>query len=187
MLVVVLLTLIFTPILFGGELGVKLGNLNLRWNDPRIPTTSFDGHAAIYGEKIFDVTDRVGIGVQVEIGYGAKKLGKYYCQGYGDCEVDLTYTTLELNLKNLFKVWFFEIYLGGGVSSNRFGLDARGVSSDKYVGTLAEEGGAGTQVFGGIQWVFKFLGLGAEYKYKTVGVPSVKSVGVATLNIFLRW
>ena len=183
----VCLFLSLVAISLGGEVGLKLGNSRLYWNDLQGTSTRFDGYVGLQVEKLFMVSESVGIGPSVELGYGAKKIGRYTCQNYGDCKVDLTYTTLELNLKNLFKVSFLEIFLGGGVSRNRLALDARDINSDKYIGTVAEETGTGTQVFVGAQVIIKFLGLGVEYKYKNVGVPSVKAVDVATLNLFLRW
>lgn len=173
--------------LYAIELGVKLGNARINWEGGNDSTT-LEGYLAVYGEHMFPVTPTLSIGPNIEIGYGKKSIGTFYCVGYGTCRVDLTYTTLEVNAKAILDVTSaFELYGGLGISSNRFGLDAKDPSTGGSVGTVADETGGGAQVFMGAQLTASGFGAGIEYKHKAVNTESIKSVDVVTLNLFVRF
>ncbi len=173
--------------LYAIELGVKLGNARINWEGGNDSTT-LEGYLAVYGEYMFPVTPVLSVGPNVEIGYGKKNVGTFYCVGYGRCTVDLTYTTLEVNAKAILDVSpVVELYGGAGISSNRFGLDAKDPNTGTPVGTVGDETGGGAQAFVGAQLTVSKFGAGLEYKYKAVNTSSVKSVDAVTLSLFARF
>ena len=168
------------------EIGAKFGNTRINWKGINDSTT-LEWYIGVYGEYMFPVGPSLNLGPNVEIGYGKKNVGAFYCDSNRVCTVDLTYTTLEVNAKAILDVSpMFEIFGGAGVSSNRFGLDARDTSTGRSVGALADETGGGFQAFVGAQLTIKGFGVGLEYKYKAVDTSSIKSVDVVTLNFFFR-
>ncbi|RLJ70415.1 outer membrane protein with beta-barrel domain [Hydrogenivirga caldilitoris] len=179
--------LILSTQLYAVELGVKLGNARINWSGGNDSTT-LEGYVAFYGEYLFPVTPVLSVGPNVELGYGKKSIGTFYCAGYGTCSVDLTYTTLELNAKAVLSVApVLDLYGGAGISSNRFGLDAKDPVTDAPVGTIGNENGGGAQAFAGAQLKVGNFGAGLEYKYKAVDTESVDSVDVVALTLFVRF
>lgn len=179
--------LLMSSQLYAIELGVKLGNARINW-DGGNDSTTLEGYLAVYGEYMFPVTPVLSVGPNVEIGYGKKDIGTFYCVGYGTCSVDLTYTTLEVNAKAILDVTpVLDLYGGLGISSNRFGLDAKDPSTGTPVGTLGDETGGGAQAFVGAQLTVGKFGAGLEYKYKSVDTDSVESVDVVSLNLFVSF
>ncbi|WP_457600734.1 outer membrane beta-barrel protein [Hydrogenivirga sp.] len=169
------------------ELGVKLGNARINW-DGGNDSTTLGGYLAVYGEYLFPITPVLSVGPNVEIGYGKKDIGTFYCPGYGTCSVDLTYTTLEVNAKAVLDVSpVLDLYGGAGISSNRFGLDAKDPVTDAPVGTLGDETGGGAQAFVGAQLTVGKFGAGLEYKYKAVNTDSVESVDIVALSLFVSF
>ncbi len=167
------------------EIGLKLGNADIIWDDG--DTTSLDLYAALYAESLSQVSPLVKAGPSVEIAYGKKDIGTFYCTGYGYCQVDLTYTAFELNAKAaVTPMPAVDLFCGGGVSYNRFGLDAKDLSGNP-IGTLDDEYGTGFQVFGGAQATLGVFGIGVEYKHKWVSTDSIGGTSAFTLNLSLRF
>jgi hypothetical protein len=181
-----LLAVFLSTELYALEIGFKLGNARINWDGG--DDTTLEGYLAVYGEYLFPVSPVLSIGPMIEIGYGKKDVGTFYCPGYGTCSVDLTYTTLEVNAKAVLDVSrVLDVYGGVGISSNRFGLDAKDPSTGAPVGTLGDETGGGAQIFGGAQLTLGKFGAGLEYKYKAVDTESIESVDVVSLSLFVSF
>ncbi len=180
-----ILGLLLSTQLYALELGAKLGNARINWKDNT--DTTLEWYLALYGEHLFPLSPTLSVGPMVEIGYGKKNIGTFYCPGVGTCKVDLTYTTLEVNGKAILSITpILDLYGGGGISSNRFGIDAWDLNGNS-VGTLGDETKGGAQAFVGAQLKGRGFGAGIEYKYKYVNTDSIDSVDAVTLSLFLSF
>jgi len=168
------------------EIGIKLGNSRVNWSGSG--STTLESFFSIYGEHMFSPTTFLSFGPSFEFGYGKERVGLFYCPGYGTCQLEFTYTTVELNGKaRLNASPTFGLYGGVGISTNRFGVDAKDTRTGNTIGTIRDENTAGAQAFFGMSGRVGPVGTSLEYKYKVFDTDRIDSVDTLTLNLFLNF
>ncbi len=186
MIRILALLLLSLSLSYSLEVGIKLGNTRINWkgND----STTMDWFVSLYGEQMFPLTTFIYAGPSLELGYGRDSIGLFYCRGYGLCRLDFVYTTVELNGKLLVNLGSgLSLYGGGGVSANRFGIDASDPLTNTNIGTLGDENTVGFQAFGGASVSWNRWGISLEYKRKSFNSDSISSSDTFTLNLFARF
>jgi len=167
------------------EVGLKAGPAHIKHKNvqEQINLYSF---LSIYLDADIPVTYNFSIGPSFEFGSGGLFLRSVTCLGYGICKIEFTYTTLEANAKAKIKMALFQLFGGGGVSLNRFGIDAYDAGDNK-IATLKQVNAVGAQLFAGGLLTFGGFGIGAEVKVKKLTVPDIRYVVHYSINLALTF
>ncbi|MDQ7038699.1 MAG: outer membrane beta-barrel protein [Aquificota bacterium] len=182
-----ILLLVTGGVVFGWEVGIKIGNAYIDWKGTGERTT-LHGFVSFYLDVDYPASPFVVLSPSLELGFGRRSVGEFFCPGWGPCRLDLTYTTLELNGKAKFRpVPYLDLYGGAGISYSRFGIDAYDLPTGVGIGTITDERGAGFQAFGGFQVRIRGVGIGGEYRIKRVDTESVEGVDTLTFVISYRF
>ncbi len=180
-----ILLLMMGGIALGWEVGIKIGNADIDWKGTDERTT-IHGFVSFYLDGDYPMSPFLVLSPSLELGFGRRSVGEFFCPDWGACRLDLTYTTLELNGKaKIMPVPHLDLYGGVGVSYSRFGIDAYDLPTGVQIGTITDERGAGFQAFAGFQVRIRGVGIGGEYKIKRVDTESVE--GVDTLTFILSY
>ncbi len=184
----ILALMVLTSSVMSAEVGVKLGNANLK--DEKNRSTNLEAYVALYANILVPVTPIFEVGPSFEVGYGKKSRGEARCKTdtyTGTCKIDYAYSTAEANAHAVLNITpVVDIYAGAGVSYNKFGLKAT-TPSGTSLGYLSDETGNGVQAYVGAQVEISGLGIGLEVKYKKVSTETISSVFVGTLNLFMNF
>ena len=182
-LIVAVITL--STLASASEIGLKLGPASIKHKDVK-EQINLPAFLSIYLDADIPLGPTLSLGPSFELGSGNIHLKSVTCLGYGLCSIKFTYSTLEANAKAKLKLTFFQLFWGGGISLNRFGVDAFDAGNNK-IATLREINAVGAQLFGGGLVTLGVFGIGAEVKVKKLTLEDVRYVVHYTVNVALTF